>query len=153
VCSGVSTPVPADAPPSTLSIVSVKKLLRAEQRRRIFPTINYESRVSYFDPASHRADFKGFYVLFWIALTIMAITTMLRNIKDTGNPMRVRIWQLFTVKFWELWVADGLMVGSTALSFPMHKIFRNKTLGFGWFGGGMAIQSLYQTIWFAVWVA
>jgi len=83
----------------------------------------------------------------------MAITTMLRNIKDTGYPMRVKIWQLFTVKFWELGLADGCMVASTALSLPLHKIFREKTLGFGWFGGGMAIQSIYQAVWFSFWVA
>src|ERR1700710_631558 len=85
--SGRSTPVPADAPPSVQSISSARKQLRAEQRRRLFPTIEYASRVSHFDPNSEYRDFQGFYILFWIALTIMAITTMLRNIKDTGYPM------------------------------------------------------------------
>jgi sterol O-acyltransferase len=83
----------------------------------------------------------------------MAVTTMLRNVKDTGYPMRVEIWQLFTVKVWELGIADGMMVASTALSLPLHKMFRNKALGLRWAGGGMAIQSIYQTAWFAFWVA
>lgn len=80
---------------------------------------------------------------------------MLRNIKDTGYPMRVKIWQLFTVKVWELAVADGLMVASTALSLPLHRFFRStlgEKMGFRWAGGGMALQSIYQTIWFAFWV-
>jgi sterol O-acyltransferase len=156
ILSGRSTPVPADAPPSAHHISSARKQLKAEQRRRLFPTIEYASRVSHFDPASEYRDFQGFYILFWIALTIMAITTMLRNIKDTGYPMRVKIWQLFTVKVWELGVADGLMVLSTAASLPMHKLFRSelgKSLGLRWFGGGMALQSLYQTIWFVFWVS
>ena len=153
--SGRSTPVPADAPPSVQSISCARRQLRAEQRRRLFPTIEYASRVSHFDPNSDYRDFKGFYILFWIALTIMAITTMLRNIKDTGYPMRVQIWQLFTVKVWELAIADSLMVASTAISFPLHRLFRSKTgklLGLRWTRGGMAIQSIYQIFWFAFWV-
>jgi sterol O-acyltransferase len=150
--SGRSTPIPADAPPSVHSISSARKQLRAEQRRRLFPTIEYASRVSHFDPNSDYRDFQGFYILFWIALTIMAVTTMLRNVKDTGYPMRVQIWQLFTVKVWELALADALMVATTAVSLPLHRLFRNRTLGLRWKGAGMAIQSTYQTLWFAFWV-
>jgi sterol O-acyltransferase len=86
----------------------------------------------------------------------MAITTMLRNIKDTGYPMRVQIWQLFTVKVWELALADGLMVLSTAASLPLHRLFRSQIgnmLGLRWQGGGKALQSVFQTIWFGFWVA
>jgi sterol O-acyltransferase len=150
--SGRSTPVPADAPPSVHSISSARKQLRAEQRRRLFPTIEYASRVSHFDPNSDYRDFQGFYILFWIALTIMAVTTMLRNVKDTGYPMRVEIWQLFTVKVWELALADALMVATTTVSLPLHKLFRSKALGLRWKGAGMAIQSIYQSLWFAFWV-
>ncbi|CAG8959194.1 hypothetical protein HYFRA_00012551 [Hymenoscyphus fraxineus] len=154
--SGRSTPVPEDAPPSAHTISHARKQLKAQQRRRIFPTIEYASRVSHFDSQSDYRDFTGFYVLFWIALTIMAITTMLRNVKDTGYPMRVKIWQLFTVKVWELGLADGLMVFSTSVSLPLHRLFRSaagRNMGFKWQGGGMAVQALYQTIWLAFWVA
>lgn len=85
----------------------------------------------------------------------MAITTMLRNIKDTGYPMRIQIWQLFTVKVWELGLADGLMVATTMPSLALHCIFRESSGRFSflrWSLGGIAIQSLYQTIWFATWV-
>ncbi|KAH8595767.1 MBOAT, membrane-bound O-acyltransferase family-domain-containing protein [Bisporella sp. PMI_857] len=151
--SGRSTPVPADAPPSVHSISSARKQKKAEQRRRLFPTIEYASRVSHFDPNSDYRDFQGFYVLFWIALTIMVVTTMLRNVKDTGYPMRMQIWALFTVKVWELALADFLMVASTAVSLPLHRLFRSKTAGWRWFGPGVVIQSLYQAIWFSIWVA
>ncbi|KAG9248261.1 sterol o-acyltransferas-like protein [Calycina marina] len=152
--SGCSTPVPVDAPPSVQSIASARKQLKAEQRRRLFPTIEYSSRVSHFDPNSDYRDFQGFYVLFWIALTIMAITTMLRNVKDTGYPMRVQIWQLFTVKLWELALADSLMVLTTAISLPLHQLFRSKQYNFlRWSGAGILIQSVYQIAWFSFWVA
>jgi sterol O-acyltransferase len=83
--------------------------VRAEQRRRLFPTIEFASRVSHFDRNSDYRDFHGFYNLFWIGLAIMAITTMLRNIKDTGYPLRVQIWGLFTVKLWHCTGSSALL--------------------------------------------
>jgi sterol O-acyltransferase len=85
----------------------------------------------------------------------MVITTMLRNVKDTGYPMRVEIWQLFPVKIWGLATADALMVASTAVSLPIQRIIRDATGIFSWLRwskGGMAIQTIYQVLWFIVWV-
>lgn len=129
--------------------------MRAEQRRRIFPTIEFASRVSHFDPSSDYRDFHGFFNLFWIGLAIMAITTMLRNIKDTGYPLRVQIWGLFTVKLWHLAIADFLMVASTAVALPLHRVFRAAPPdgALTWNKGGMAIMSVYQVLWLALWVA
>ncbi|KAJ4390353.1 Sterol O-acyltransferase 2 (Sterol-ester synthase 2) [Neurospora sp. IMI 360204] len=152
--SGRSTPIPPDAPPSIQSLSTARKQVRAEQRRRIFPTIEFASRVSHFDPNSDYRDFHGFFNLFWIGLAIMAITTGLRNIKDTGYPLRVQIWGLFTVKLWHLAIADFLMVATTAVSLPLHKVFRAAPAGgvLTWAKGGMAIQSIYQAIWLAIWI-
>ncbi|KAK3308268.1 MBOAT, membrane-bound O-acyltransferase family-domain-containing protein [Chaetomium strumarium] len=153
--SGRSTPVPLDAPPSVKSLSTARKQVRAEQRRRLFPTIEFASRVSHFDPNSDYRDFHGFFNLFWIGLAIMAITTMLRNIKDTGYPLRVEIWTLFTVKLWHLAIADFLMVASTAVSVPLHKLFRAAPAdgALTWAKGGMAIMSVYQVLWLALWIA
>ncbi|ORY71346.1 MBOAT, membrane-bound O-acyltransferase family-domain-containing protein [Pseudomassariella vexata] len=151
--SGRSTPVPEDAPQSTKALSSARKQVRAEQRRRLFPTIDYTSRVSHFDPESDYRDFHGFFNLFWIGLAIMAITSMLRNIKDTGYPLRVQIWTLFTVKLWHLGIADFLMVASTAFSLPLHMLTRKSDGGMSWKTGGMAIQSTYQVLWMSLWIA
>ncbi|KAK0652018.1 MBOAT, membrane-bound O-acyltransferase family-domain-containing protein [Cercophora newfieldiana] len=153
--SGRSTPIPLDAPPSVRSLSTARRQVRAEQRRRIFPTIEFASRVSHFDPNSDYRDFHGFFNLFWIGLAIMAITTMLRNIKDTGYPMRVQIWGLFTVKLWHLAVADFLMVASTAVSLPLHQVFRSAPAGgpLTWSKGGVAIMSIYQATWLVFWIA
>jgi sterol O-acyltransferase len=154
-CSGRSTPIPLDAPPSVKSLSTARKQARAEQRRRLFPTIEFASRVSHFDPNSDYRDFHGFFNLFWIGLAIMAITTMLRNIKDTGYPLRVEIWSLFTVKLWHLAIVDFLMVASTAVSLPLHRLFRAAPAGgsLTWNKGGMAIMSVYQVLWLALWIA
>jgi len=54
------------------------------------------------------------------------------------------------VKVWELALADGLMVATTALSLPLQQM-----IAFGWIrwqGLGMVIQSLFQLVWFAFWI-
>lgn len=147
--------MPADALPSTKSLSTARKQARAEQRRRIFPTIEFASRVSHFDPQSDYRDFHGFFNLFWIGLAIMAITSMLRNINDTGYPMRVQIWTLFTVKLWHLGLADAAMVASASGVLPLQ-IFVRKTKANSsqtWAKGGMALQSIYQVVWLAFWIA
>ncbi|AEO56729.1 hypothetical protein MYCTH_2301957 [Thermothelomyces thermophilus ATCC 42464] len=154
--SGCSTPVPFDAPPSVKSLSTARKQVRAEQqRRRLFPTIEFASRVSHFDPNSDYRDFHGFFNLFWIGLAILAITSMLRNIKDTGYPLRVEIWSLFTVKLWHLAIADLLMVATTAVSLPLHRAFRAAPADgpLTWAKGGMTIMSIYQVVWLAFWIA
>lgn len=152
--SGRSTPVPENAPPSVKSLSTARKQVRAEQRRRIFPTIEFASRVSHFDPESDYRDFHGFFNLFWIGLAIMGITSMLRNLKDTGFPLRVQIWGLFTVKLWHLAIADFLMVATTAVSLPLNRAARNAKPGsfLDWDKGGIAIQSIYQVAWLTLWI-
>ena len=98
----------------------------AQQKRRMFPTIDYVDRVSHFDPNSDYRDFHGFFNLFWIGLAIMGITTMLRNMKDTGYPMRVQIWALFADKLWHLAIADFLMVATTAATAAILNDTRKK---------------------------
>lgn len=153
--SGRSTPIPPDALPSIKSLSTARKQARAEQRRRIFPTIEFASRVSHFDPNSDYRDFHGFFNLFWIGLGIMGITSMLRNIKEVGWPFRVQIWILFTIKWWHLGLADFAMVASASLVFPLQKYVRTQKAGSGmtWAKGGMAVQSIYQVVWMAFWVA
>ncbi|KAI1463416.1 MBOAT, membrane-bound O-acyltransferase family-domain-containing protein [Daldinia caldariorum] len=151
--SGRSTPVPENAPASTKALSSARKQVRAEQRQRIFPTIEFASRVSHFDPESDYRDFHGFFNLFWIGLAIMGITTMLRNYKDTGYPLRVQIWTLFAVNLSHLAIADFFMVASTAISLPLHKLCRSSKGALTWNKGGMAIQSIYQVVWLAFWIA
>ncbi|RMD39772.1 hypothetical protein DV735_g5352, partial [Chaetothyriales sp. CBS 134920] len=64
-------------------------------KHRLFHSINYTPRVSHFDPASEYSNFRGFFVLFWIGLSIMVVTTALRNIKETGSSSTNKP-QLFT---------------------------------------------------------
>lgn len=154
-CSGRSTPLPPDAPPSALSISSARKQVRAQQKHRMFPTIDYAHRLSHFDPRSEYRDFRGFFVLFWIGLAIMVLTTTLRNIKDTGYPLRHQMWDLMTAKMWQVALSDGAMVGSTVLIVSLQQRFRRSKGWFGWLRwahGGIYIHSAFEVAWVALWI-
>lgn len=148
--SGRSTPIPEDAPPSAQSIAVARKQVRL--RNRLFYTIDYVPRVSHFDPESDHHDFRGFFTLFWISLVIMVVTTVLRNIKDTGYPLRVRVWSLLSANVWELGLSDLAMVASSALVLPLHRLYRKGPKWLQWAHGGMIIQSIGEVLWLAVWI-
>lgn len=116
----------------------------------MFPTIDYVDRVSHFDPNSDYHDFRGFFVLFWIGLAIMVLTSMLRNLTETGYPFQIRQWALFKEKVVELGLVDGAMVFSTALSLPLQRQFL-KEGPLRWNASGLVVQSIFQTIWLAFW--
>lgn len=85
----------------------------------------------------------------------MAITSMLRNVKDTGSPMRVQIWTLFTVKLSHLGLVDFAMVASASGVLPLQQFVRHAPARSGatWAKGGMALQSVYQVAWLSFWIA
>ncbi|KAL2826057.1 MBOAT, membrane-bound O-acyltransferase family-domain-containing protein [Aspergillus cavernicola] len=147
--SGRSTPIPEDAPPSAYSISTARKQARA--RNRLFYTINYIPRVSHFDPRSDYHNFRGFFTLFWIGLFIMVVTTVLRNIKDTGYPLRDRVWSLLTANVWSLGVSDIAMVCTSGLVIPLHHLSRTSGL-LRWERGGIVLQSIFEAIWLGVWI-
>jgi sterol O-acyltransferase len=130
---------------------SARKHRRAANKKRQFPTIEYAARVSHFDPKSDHHDFHGFFVLFWIGLAIMVITTMLRNYKETGSLLALSQWNLFTENIWELALSDLLMALSTCLCLPLHLLYKNNSM-FQWHYGGMIIQSIFQVAWLAHWI-
>jgi sterol O-acyltransferase len=117
----------------------------------MFPTIDYSARVSHLDPKSDHHDFRGFFVLFWVGLAIMVITAMLRNFKETGFPLLVSQWSLFTENIWELALSDFLMAASTYMCLAFQLLFLNSSL-FRWHGIGMAIQSIFQAAWLLYWI-
>ncbi|KAL7269781.1 Sterol O-acyltransferase 2 (Sterol-ester synthase 2) [Rhizina undulata] len=144
--SGRSTPIPEDAPPSLVSI----KHARHERRRRMFPTIAYENRVSHFDPQSQHRDFRGFFTLFWIGLFIMVLTTALRNLKETGKVLSTSIFSLFAIAPMELAIADFAMVASTGICLPLQRMFMEGRISWGRWGHLM--QHVIQAVWLGIWV-
>jgi sterol O-acyltransferase len=133
------------------SLSAAKKVARAQAKHRLFHTINYIPRVSHFDPQSEYRDFRGFFVLFWISLTIMVITTGLRNMKETGLPLRVEAYELLSRNVISLALSDAAMVASTALSLPLQRLTRSTNAILRWRRAGIWVQSVYQAGWLTLW--
>ncbi|KAH7047504.1 MBOAT, membrane-bound O-acyltransferase family-domain-containing protein [Macrophomina phaseolina] len=149
--SGRSTPVPADAPPSVHATSSARRQIRAQQKQRLFPTIEYAARVSHFDPRSDYRDFRGFFVLFWVGLAIMVFSNMVRHYKETGYPLSIRQWNTFTANIWEMGLSDVIMCASTAVSLPLHKLYDSSKGDLRWSKNGMLVQSIFQGVWIVFW--
>lgn len=132
------------------SISTARKQVRA--RNRLFYTIDYVPRVSHFDPDSDYHNFRGFFTLFWIGLAIMVGTSILRNIKDTGYPLQVRVWSLLTANVWGMGLSDAAMVVSSGLVLPMHRLWRGGPQWLRWSRGGMILQSLSEAVWLVLWI-
>lgn len=147
-----STPAPSDdAPPSVKATSAARRELR-RTASRLFPTIDYAPRVSYFDPQSTYGNFRGFFVLFWVSLVILVITAMLRNLKDTGNLLNFRQRELFTKNLVELGIIDFSMSASTGLDLPLHLLFKQSRGWLRWNRGGVIAQSMFQAMWLAFWI-
>lgn len=83
----------------------------------------------------------------------MVLTTMLRNYKETGYPLSIRQWGLFTENVYEMGLSDGAMVAITALSLPLHKLYMSSPGLLRWNRLGMAVQSIFQAGWLLFWVS
>lgn len=127
--------------------------MKQQSKKRLFPTVEYESRVSYFDPRSDYNDFRGFFVLFWIGLAIMVITAMLRNLKETGWLLSFKQWPLFTKDIYELAISDTIMCLSISVCLPLHKLYRSGPKFLRWDKGGIWMQSMFQLGWVSFWCA
>lgn len=82
----------------------------------------------------------------------MVVTTVLRNIKDTGYPLRVQVWSVLSANVVELGLSDLAMVVSSSLVLPLHRLYRSGPRWLQWARGGMVIQSIGEAVWLAVWI-
>lgn len=82
----------------------------------------------------------------------MVVTTVLRNIKDTGYPLRVRVWSLLSADVCSLGLSDLAMVVSSGLVLPFQRLFRSSKTWFRWRRGGIAFQSLFEAAWLSLWI-
>lgn len=82
----------------------------------------------------------------------MVATTALRNVKDTGSPLRVRVWSLLTANVWAMGFSDLAMVVSSAAVLPLHRLYRNSNGWLRWGRGGMIVQSIFEAAWLILWI-
>lgn len=82
----------------------------------------------------------------------MVVTTMLRNIKDTGYPLRIRVWSLLSANVWSMGFSDVAMVVSSAVVLPLHHAIRKSGSLMRWGRGGMVVQSIFEAGWAILWI-
>ena len=82
----------------------------------------------------------------------MVFTTMLRNIKETGTPIQIRPWALFTVNAVQLGLSDAAMVASSGLNLPMQKMFRRSNGHLRWAKLGMPLHVVFEASWLWLWI-
>lgn len=81
----------------------------------------------------------------------MVVTTVLRNIKDTGHPLRVEVWTLLSANVGQLALSDLVMVSSTLPSLALQMLIRRYSW-LRWYNAGMFVQSIYQIAWLTLWI-
>ncbi|KXT17859.1 hypothetical protein AC579_5884 [Pseudocercospora musae] len=150
-----NTPAPPEDAPESVKVTAAarKHLRRKTKQQRMFPTVEYQERVSYFDPRSSYGNFRGFFVLFWIGLAIMVFTSMLRSLKETGTVFIFKQWPLFTKDIVDLAISDLCMCVTTALSLVFNLVFVKSKGILRWNRAGMIIQSIFQAAWLYFWVS
>lgn len=128
----------------TEAVRDVKKDIK---RRRLYPTVSYRERVSIFERQYAQQDFGGFFNLFWIGLGIFAMTTAMRNWKETGQPLGTSLFDFMSADLLPLLVSDVVMVLATVLSLPFQLFVLHDYVR--WEGVAAGLQYVLEFSWFA----
>lgn len=81
---------------------------------------------------------------------LMAVRTYVRSFEQTGHPMPFdfAMTYMFSSDTWMLFISDGILVFSTAVSVPFAKAVSKGWINY--YGMGQVIQHLWQTMVLAV---
>ncbi|KAG8861414.1 hypothetical protein FRB96_002863 [Tulasnella sp. 330] len=117
---------------------------------QLLAKLTFVPRASHFE--SHGQDaFRGFYVLFWIAIGLLILRTYVVSFDETGYPLSLSFAALFSKDALGLALSDAVLVGSTGISVPFVKLLASGRLRYNGAGSpGMIIQHAYQTLMLAV---
>ncbi|KAG9018340.1 hypothetical protein FRB93_000043 [Tulasnella sp. JGI-2019a] len=117
---------------------------------QLLAKLTFVPRSSHFE--SHGQDaFRGFYVLFWIAIGLLMLRTYVVSFDQTGYPLSLTFATLFSKDALGLALSDAVLVGSTAISVPFVKLLASGRLRYNGAGSmGIIIQHAYQTTMLAV---
>ena len=110
---------------------------------KLLAKLTFVPRTSHFE-SSGADPFRGFYVLFWIAIFLFILRTYVTSLDETGYPLSLAFATLFSKDALSLAISDAVLVSSTALSVVLVKMMKN-----GWiryYPTGMFIQHIYQAL-------
>ncbi|KAI2606102.1 MBOAT-domain-containing protein [Hypoxylon fragiforme] len=96
-----------------------------------------------------KSPFHGFYVLFWIAMTILILKTGAENWRKTGNPLGTNeiMRTMFRRDVIVLLFSDGIICGLTGVSWLIQRLVFLDYIS--WDRSGWIIQNIWQTLFIA----
>lgn len=84
----------------------------------------------------------------------MIITTVAKNVRETGFLLRVNMWDILTANVCSMAAVDFFMVATTGFSYTIHNIIRDSGANgwLRWSKGGIWVQSFYELVWLGFWI-
>lgn len=116
---------------------------RFRKQRQLF----FKARNTAFDttdPEARKETFRGFYTVFWLAMTVYAIQTFLSCYQQEGILLSLRFFRLFSQDAFALLISDMVMVSFTLLNVPFSKLLVKGVLRYD--TTGVLLQHLGQAL-------
>ncbi|KAG5926524.1 hypothetical protein E4U42_003236 [Claviceps africana] len=125
---------------------------QAGKQRRKFRDYLFTHQFSAFDPhnpAAVNSPFRGFYTLFWLAITLFLLKISVTNWMAHGTPLGSN--EIMKIMFRRdvlvLLLSDGTMCGLTAVSWAIQKLVHFRVLD--WDRSGWILQNVWQILFMA----
>ena len=97
----------------------------SSRKKKIRTIVSFRPRHSHFDrhnTSSSGDQFRGFYTLFWISITLFVLNTFYTSFSDTGQVLSLTFATLFSRDAGMLALSDGILIGSLFLCVPFAKV-------------------------------
>ncbi|KAG5948803.1 hypothetical protein E4U53_006136 [Claviceps sorghi] len=131
---------------------SAKTTDQMGKQRRKFRDYLFTHQFSAFDahnPAAVNSPFRGFYTLFWLAVTLFMLKISVTNWMVHGTPFGSN--EIMKIMFHRdvlvLLFSDGTMCGLTAVSWVIQKLVYYRVLD--WDRSGWILQNIWQMLFMA----
>ncbi|KAH8671073.1 MBOAT family protein [Xylariales sp. PMI_506] len=119
------------------------------RRREKLRDMVFTRQFSAFDrqnEATANSPFHGFYVLFWISISLMIVKTGAENWRKTGSPLGTNeiMETMFRREVVVLLFSDGVMCGLTGFGWILQRLVLAGWID--WDRSGWIIQNIWQTV-------
>lgn len=136
---------------STVPISSRANLPPALRRiPKFFQSAKYRPESILDSPEWTHSSFFGFYVLFWVAISVTMARILLMNIFKTGYPLGYNVIATLKRDWWHVGLADLVMYLLMYPTFFMQWLVKERYVN--WKRYGWILQHLYQTSYLVAFV-
>ena len=117
---------------------------RRSGSKQLRAVVTFVPRSSHFDSQEAGADqFRGFYSLFWIFLTLFSVKTIVYHHEETGSPLSLQFASLISKDLFTLFISECVLTFASLWAVLLVKAFKHDYIRYYW--TGVMIQHFYQT--------